>query len=192
MLRMAIRFACTACQRPIEIDDEWANRAVLCPYCRQTVTAPAASTIPADGVPPTASGYETPPPQAPFAAARPAGNLIAVSALVAVVLAVVLMILAGVVLAPHRPEFKEITEAMESGRSQDLVEAQQRFFERHGGVPPWLLHAVVLFMGACLAWLAALVCGLLALRRTARRGWAVLALGLAATVPVLMCCGGGC
>lgn len=40
---MAIQFFCVACRQPIEIDDEFANQTVTCPYCRKVVTAPAAT-----------------------------------------------------------------------------------------------------------------------------------------------------
>lgn len=40
---MAIQFFCVACSQPIEVDDELANQAVTCPYCRKVVAAPAAS-----------------------------------------------------------------------------------------------------------------------------------------------------
>ncbi|GMU33148.1 MAG: hypothetical protein HS101_16685 [Planctomycetia bacterium] len=40
---MAIQFMCAACGQPIEVDDEMANQAVTCPYCRKVVTAPLVS-----------------------------------------------------------------------------------------------------------------------------------------------------
>ncbi|OWY71772.1 hypothetical protein B7486_08895 [cyanobacterium TDX16] len=40
---MAIQFLCAACGQPIEVDDEMANQAVTCPYCRKVVTAPLVS-----------------------------------------------------------------------------------------------------------------------------------------------------
>lgn len=40
---MAIQFQCVACRQPIEVDDEMADQAVTCPYCRKVVTAPAVS-----------------------------------------------------------------------------------------------------------------------------------------------------
>lgn len=42
---MAIQFACPACQQPIEVDDEWADQTVSCPYCRRVVRAPGQSTL---------------------------------------------------------------------------------------------------------------------------------------------------
>lgn len=68
---MAIRFGCPSCEQPIEIDDEWANQSVACPYCQKVVTAPAESTWPGREVPqatplgqePAGSfGQPTPPP----------------------------------------------------------------------------------------------------------------------------------
>ena len=52
---MAIRFQCSLCAQPIEIDDEWASKLVACPYCRKTVTAPAESTLDENATVPTAT-----------------------------------------------------------------------------------------------------------------------------------------
>lgn len=40
---MAIQFFCPGCRQPIEVDQELANLAVTCPYCRKVVTAPEAT-----------------------------------------------------------------------------------------------------------------------------------------------------
>lgn len=40
---MAIQFFCSSCSKPIEVDNELANQAVTCPYCRSVVTTPAVS-----------------------------------------------------------------------------------------------------------------------------------------------------
>lgn len=40
---MAIQFQCVSCRQPIEVDDEMADQAVTCPYCRKVVTAPSQS-----------------------------------------------------------------------------------------------------------------------------------------------------
>lgn len=44
---MAVQFACTSCQKLIEVDDELAGQAVTCPYCRAVVTAlaPAGAAV---------------------------------------------------------------------------------------------------------------------------------------------------
>lgn len=189
---MAIRFACTSCQRPIEIDDEWANRSVLCPFCRATVTAPSQSTIGAESAMPVARQGDVPsaapfgPPPIPTS-----GNLIAVSALVAIVLAVGLMFAAGMSMAQHTDELQGVMKAAKTGDEAATLEAWERVVEGYGGnTPPWLLHSVILFMGGAFAWLAGLVCGLLGLRKQKRRGLAILALVGAVGFPVLLCCGG--
>ena len=41
---MAIQFSCRGCEQPIEVDDAYAGKAALCPYCRTEVTVPSAST----------------------------------------------------------------------------------------------------------------------------------------------------
>lgn len=42
---MAIQFFCVACGQPIEVDDDLANQAVTCPYCRKVVTAPSVTDV---------------------------------------------------------------------------------------------------------------------------------------------------
>ena len=65
---MAIQFMCAACGQPIEVDDEMANQAVTCPYCRKVVTAPLVSEHQTLGDPAPArptgatSGPAQPPP----------------------------------------------------------------------------------------------------------------------------------
>jgi len=189
---MDIRFACSSCQRPIEVDDEWANRSVRCPYCDATVIAPGASTLSAESVPPLAQPADTlssapyGPPPVPTS-----GNLVAISALVAVMLAVGMLLAAGMVLAPHFDELAEVNKAVEANDQQGVKDAMQKLLESYGHPPPWLLHAFVLFLGAGFAWLAGLVGGLLGLRNRRRRGVAIAALVVAAGLPVMMCCSGG-
>lgn len=119
------------------------------------------------------------------------GNLVAISALVAVMLAVGMLLVAGMVLAPHMDELAEVNKAVEAEDQQGVKDAMQKLLESYGHVPPWLLHAIVLFLGAMFAWLAGLVCGLLGLRHRRRRGVAIAALVIAALLPVVMCCRGG-
>lgn len=44
---MAIQFRCVGCSQPIEVDNEFAGRTAMCPYCRRVVTVPAETTLPA-------------------------------------------------------------------------------------------------------------------------------------------------
>ncbi len=62
---MAIHFACPSCRQPIEVDDDWAGQSAACPYCRNVVTAPAASTWPSTDIQQAAPGRPAgwPPPQ---------------------------------------------------------------------------------------------------------------------------------
>jgi hypothetical protein len=77
---MPIRFACPACQQPIEVDEQWGGQSVACPYCQRVVSAPTSSTLPARQVPTAspATGYEPTPPPAtgsqPVHAPRPGGR----------------------------------------------------------------------------------------------------------------------
>jgi hypothetical protein len=48
----------------------------------------------------------------------------------------------------------------------------------------------VIFIGTIVSWVAAVVCGLIGLRRAYRRSLAIAALVVAGLAPVLLCCGG--
>jgi len=135
-----------------------------------------------------ADAYPGPPPPPP--AAAPSGNLVAVSALIAMMLAIGLVVVAGMSLAPHAEELAEVAKAAQTKDRQATMEAMERLMNQHGGTPPWLLHFSVLLMGALFAWLAGLVCGLLGLRRKRRRGLAIAALVIGGLIPVFVCCGG--
>ncbi len=69
---MAIQFRCSHCQKPIEVDDEHAGGEALCPFCRQRVPVPDASTLapaarpvePTGEAPTVAPGPDVPEPPA--------------------------------------------------------------------------------------------------------------------------------
>ncbi len=196
---MAIRFTCPDCRQPIEVDDVWALRPVICPYCRKTVVAPEASNF-------------VPPPELPVAepvsdvagagsfadndvARPPAGNPLAVVALLLALGAFVLFFIAAIVLQPHMQELMPVAqgmvEAMRAGQPEELLRIQNEFLARHNGMPAWLVAAFVIDIGACLAWLVGIICALMALRRPQRRRMAVGTLILSGLLPVFLCCGGG-
>ena len=106
-------------------------------------------------------------------------------------LAIALVVAASMVLYPHADELKDVAKAAETGNRQATMEAMQRLIEQYGGIPPWLLHFMVLLMGGMFAWLSGLVCGLLGLRTTRRRGLAIAALVLGGLLPVVICFGEG-
>ena len=201
---MAIRFQCGACSQPIEVDDEWASRTVACPYCRKTVTAPAESTLDDLGRIPVASPLTpsetavppslTPPYPAPPLADHPNGIALVALGLASSVL--VLFLIAGTVAARHRLEFESLQEQVLELQEEGMgfvaatQQASAEFYESSGGMPPgWMIALVFLEVGGGLAWLATIVCGLIAVRRPRRRGFAVASLVIAGLVPVLFCCG---
>lgn len=196
---MAIRFTCPDCRQPIEVDDEWALRPVICPYCRKTVVAPEASTLVALPEASVAEPAFDLPSAATFAdndvTLPPAGNPLAVVALLLALGAFALFFVAAIVLQPHMQELMPVAqgmvEAMRAGQPDELLRIQNEFLARHNGMPAWLVAAFVIDIGACLAWLAGVICALIALRRPQRRRLAVGALIVSGLLPVFLCCGGG-
>jgi len=194
---MAIRFKCGACFQPIEIDDEWAQKTVACPFCRKTVTAPAQSTLDDLSQIPTASAVERPD------AAPPPYSMVANDALLAHPnrIAVVAAALAGVVLLcligifgimlGHAEEMTRLAEIMEqAGSFGEQMQVSNTFAQENGGViPNWMIGVTLLEMVALLAWFAALVCGIVAVRRPRRRPLAVATLCFCGFAVVFVCGG---
>ena len=165
---MAIRFQCSACTQPIEVDDEWARKAVACPYCRRTITAPGESTlgdmaqIPtaqlvygAPGESPAGSpGLEAQPPSAPV----PHPNTIAV---VALCLAIGSFVLGAGYVAVSFSCREETAELVRPGMSlTDIMRTSSDFMERHPDLAGRMLAGTVMALAAGLAWLAGWCAGL--------------------------------
>ena len=199
MLGMSIRFQCGACSQPIEVDDEWALRAVACPYCRKTITAPSESTlgdlsrIPmATPLMAVGSAVALPAP-APSSYAPPDSNAnpLAVAAFILAAAMVILLLSGAMIAAPHALELEQLQKELQPQpgvESGSQVRAVMEYLNTHGGnFPVWLVAVGVLQILAMAACAAAIVCGLLALRRTTRRALAVIALVSCGCVVLLFC-----
>lgn len=199
--RVAIRFQCTACGQPIEVDDEWASKPVLCPYCQKAVTAPAESQfgpIPvATALRPDAqiTGETAPSPE--FHAREPRRNRCAVVALMLVGVMIVQVFAISRIAAAHQDFFRELGEKIkaEVDEGTDSMVATQRTWLEHieslgGTIPGWMQALSLLCCGMVLTWIGAVVFGIIGALRPYRRQWAVLALVLSGLTPVMFCCGG--
>ena len=196
---MTIRFRCTSCTQPIEIDDEWASKTVACPYCRKTTTAPAESTLENLDEVPTAmplTGAEAVLPSSVSArvddaSQRPTVNTLAVVALILAGGSLASVALARLVLYRHRVEWAQLQEGIMQGTSiGEQMKAQSEFLEEHPEAVRWLAPVSILLLTSGLLSLAALICGVIAICRPQRRGVAAAALVMAGVVPILVCCGG--
>jgi hypothetical protein len=179
MPAMAIRFQCPACSQPIEVDDDWAKRAVACPYCRKTVAAPAESTLGDLNQIPMATPIgsmagPTSPPRAPVAH-PPSSNPLAAAALVLTSVTVGLFIIMSVIAYRHSLEMSEMQRELSAlGAETSPMKAAMEYARQHGGrLPGWLISISLLYFGAIVACVAGLICGILGLRRSYRRPLAV-------------------
>jgi len=196
---MAIRFQCGACSQPIEVDDEWAMRAVACPYCRKTITAPSESTLGDLSRIPMASpllavgNAVALPASAPSSYAPPDSdaNPLAVAAFILAAAMVILLLSGAMIVASHALDLEQLQKDLQpqpGAASGSQVRAVMEYIDTHGGqFPGWLVAVGVLQISAMAACAAAIVCGLLALRRTARRALAVIALVSCGCVVLLFC-----
>ena len=196
---MAIRFQCGACSQPIEVDDEWAQRAVACPYCRKTITAPSESTLGDLSRIPMASPLMAVgsavalPTLATSSYAPPDSNAnpLAVAAFILATAMVILLLSVAMIAASHKLDLEQLQKELQPQPGTDAgsqVQSMLKYFEAHGGrFPGWLMAVGWLWIFAMAACPAAIVCGLLALRRRARRPLAVIALVSCGCVPLWLC-----
>ncbi len=198
---MAIRFQCAACSQPLEVDDDLAQRLVACPYCRKTVTAPAVSTLADADLVPSASplsarefGEFAPPPGFNgVAVPSDSGNALAIVAFALACAVLVLALVAGMILGAHRIELEELTKQLQAAGDGigDQFRALTEFANERGGeFPGWFMAAGLISMTAIGTWMAALVCGLIAIRRPRRRSFAVAALMICGLYLAVNCAGG--
>ena len=188
MGNMAIRFQCGACSQPIEVDDEWSLKAVACPYCRKTITAPSESTLGDLSRIPMASpllsvGSAVALPasaQSTYAPPNSNANPMAVTAFILAAVMVVLLLSCVLVASSHALELEQLQKELQPKPGADSgsqFRAVMEYMNAHGGqFPGWLMAVGILQISSMAAFAAAIVCGLLALRRKARRPMAVIAL----------------
>ncbi|UCF34069.1 MAG: hypothetical protein JSV78_01940 [Phycisphaerales bacterium] len=189
---MAIRFHCAACNQPIEVDDEWALRTVACPYCRKTVTAPAESTLGNLSEIPVASPLDDvqafPELRQPAYVATETAkhNYWAIAALVLAVLAFLTFLISNVISATH------MMDVLEPGMTmKEQIDAIQKFQEENqGNLPGWLAGAVIAVLLSCVAWPAAVICGVVGVFRERQRSLAVIALVICGVQLAFVVCSG--
>lgn len=197
---MAIRFQCSSCLQPIEVDDEWATKVVACPYCRNTITAPAESTVTDPSEIPTASpiveGEAVPagPAPLPQRAIGPSTNVIALVALLLSFGVLALLAAQSVLMSGHSLEWEQMEEEITELESESVSRMQafnEYLHSRGGELPSWLVASTAITMFAMAGCVGAIVCGILGLRRVQRRPLAIAALLICGSVVVFFCAGIG-
>jgi DNA-directed RNA polymerase subunit RPC12/RpoP len=204
---MAIRFQCSGCSQPIEVDDEWASRAVVCPYCRRTVTAPGSSTLGDISTIPTArsalAGDETrefghPAGASPAQAGYAGRNTLAVVAAILMGLMLIQLVAVSVIARAHAEEINTIYQHIEESTQQggDPFTASQKALAElseasGGGIPDWYLGMILLFLGAALCWIAGVIFAGIAVTRPVGRRLAGWTIAVACIAPIYFCCMGG-
>lgn len=164
---MPVQFHCSACSKPIEVDDEFAGQAVTCPYCRNVMHAPAgqaplAATSGATGVPsPQVFPGSTLPPSG-----QPSkSNWFASAALLCAILLIVLFCIAT---AGWSKVVRDIAPDM-----QVKPEQMPQLLERTSKEPLLVVSSFLMLLDAILGVLF----GILGLtRRTGRRWQAIVGL----------------
>ncbi len=194
---MAIRFQCGSCSQPIEVDDEWASKTVACPFCRNTINAPAGSTLadPSELHVASPLGTDVDSDHAQTqrrAPPRPSPNRIAIVAFALACSLVLLLLATAVITAPHVLELTELQdqgrEAAEQGKSQwDVMTA---YLNARGGVMPgWMIGLTLIGVAMMGVWIAAVVCGIIGVLRPVRRRFAITALVICGGFVVQACFG---
>ena len=166
---MAIRFQCGACSQPIEVDDEWAQRAVACPYCRKTITAPSESTlgdlsrIPmATPLMDVGSTVALPAPSS-YAPPDSKANPLAVAAFILAAAMIILLLSGAMIVTSHALELEQLQKELQPMPGVDSgsqLRAVMEYIDAHGGqFPGWLVAVGVLQISSMAACAAAIVCG---------------------------------
>ena len=204
---MVIRFHCASCSQPIEVDAEWALKAVSCPYCRKTVTAPLESQIDdVSRIPTAAPAVKTGMPEAagrtslspdpqfdatPVVGAQRNGSAMAAFILACALLACILSWL--IMYRSHRVEVFEVqqrSEVLTQEGKNAVASMQQAWMDYYDGeLPGWLMTTTLLMMLAFALWVGTLTCGIIGVRAPYRRGDGVAALGVVVLSPCFMCGG---
>ena len=181
------------------MDDGWALKAVACPYCRKTVTAPSESTLGDLNRIPMASplmvggaAVALPTPSLGASAASDSTkNPVAVAAFILACLTVVLVLSAATVAYSHSLDLEQIQKELQPKpgvNSGSQLQAIMAFAEARGGrFPGWMVALGVLQLSAMATCVAAVVCGLFALRRRVRRPLAIIALASCGCIFLLFC-----
>ena len=200
---MAIRFQCAGCGEPIEIDDQWASKPVVCPYCRKTITAPAESTLQDVAEIPTArpmpgvaapgevvaygpgAGVSVSGAPHQMGTLRPT-NIVALVSLVLASLTVLFFIAIVTVNLMYTDEVQKLADrAAEVGQ----MAATSELMTEAGGLPGWMIVSTILSGGLLGCALAALVCGAFGLRQVYRRGHAIAGMVTGGIVLLIACAG---
>ena len=183
---MSIQFLCPACSQPIEVDDQWSARPVACPFCRKTVTAPAASTFEPEDVAPRASPIASPSPPilgagTVDAVRQASGNPVALWAAGLAAASLVFNLAFRLTVVPRMFEL--------AGPDATPQEVQQAVMDQMSGgaVPGWLAAGSLILMAGGALWVAGLVCGIISVAKPGRRGLAVGSLALCG-VTLVTCC----
>jgi len=206
MPAMAIRFQCAACSQPIEVDDEWASKAVTCPYCRKAVTAPPESTLDQASFAGSARSLLEAEPTHPDASdpvvagtwpqgagppihPRATSNWLAIVGCVFSLMSLAAAIGYLMVSAAHTSEIMELY--VDDGRPVPYGEAVEAMSDKYGGtLPSWMILLAIFGCGGFVAWVAGLVCSIIAVTRPVHRGLAICGIVLAVLAPVAICTGG--
>ncbi len=207
---MAIQFYCASCRQPIEIDDEWAEKNVVCPYCRHTVSAPAISQI-GEAPPPQASGtdrdtdmprpetsgleapqhlmtapspphYGEYPPQTAVPKPAPQGNAIGWVGLCLTISALMLTFAMFGIAGANSDEFAQFATAQSAEQERPMAEFEESF-------PGWFVAMSLTIMAIVPLWLAGLICSIIGVTSPHKQGPAVIGVILASLLPIFFCVG---
>lgn len=179
---MSIQFSCPQCSQPIEIDDQWAMQPVACPYCRNTVKAPAHSSYIAPTEVPKARTIDTiaSAQDAPPGVDAASRNVIAIWALGLSALWLISYLVGSTVIAMY----------MFEGVGEDATreEIMRNFNEnvQAGNLPAEVLAGGLFVFLAVAFWVGGLICAILGMRVRRRRGFVLASFALLALGPILL------
>jgi DNA-directed RNA polymerase subunit RPC12/RpoP len=177
---MPIQFLCTSCRQAIEVDDEFANMTVTCPYCSRVVIAPSRTDLASHSPPPPDAAVVAEAPIIPAQLAPPRPRSILGWVALACILA---GILCGVYLRRTVTELLGDLDPQKASQDEVRKVLQERVKDR----PDVIYSALLTF---CAFPPAGLILAIVALAKGGRPRWpAILALCLLGGMVLLACAG---
>ncbi len=176
---MVVQFNCPGCGQPIEVDGEWAEKTVGCPFCQQMVTAPAASTLASED----AAGVNMARPtmghlSAPVVEKR---SILPTVGLILALGAIVALIIGGVIFAGFMTR-----NQLDTLSTDELVKKLQSMVTDPANASTFAAVGLLYFLSFTL-WLAGLVVSIVVLVRTRPKPLAAVAgLGISTILPMFM------
>ncbi len=99
------------------------------------------------------------------------------------------LFISGSIASAHRLELQDLETAVRGKGFSESMAVQQEFYKKYPDAIVWMGQFALTALGTLLLSLAAVICGVIGVRRPVRRGMAVTSIIMGAVVPIMICAG---